>query len=74
MANSSEPVARPACAGRHRWGNAAKPMHEHWLEERRICGADRNCLIDRVVAPIKALDNTRHDPPTWIPDASKRPN
>lgn len=62
-------------AARVRWtssmSNSVKVMHEEWVKERRKCGSDRTCLMDRIVEQIKALDKMRPDSPTWILDKAK---
>ncbi|KAB2912013.1 MAG: hypothetical protein F9K29_20740 [Hyphomicrobiaceae bacterium] len=59
-------------AARVRWtasmSNSVKIMHESWVKERARCGADRTCLMARIVEQIKALDNMRPESPTWILD------
>lgn len=57
-------------AARVRWtasmSNSVKLMHEEWIKERRKCGADRQCLMARIVEQIQALDKMRPESPTWI--------
>lgn len=54
--------------------NSVKAMHQDWLEQRRNCGADRKCLLDRMVEQITALDKMRPRSPTWILERRKRPD
>jgi uncharacterized protein len=62
-------------AARVRWtasmSNSVKAMQEDWIKERRKCGADEKCLMDRMVEQIKALDAMRPKSPTWILEGRK---
>jgi uncharacterized protein len=62
-------------AARVRWtasmSNSVKAMQEDWINERRKCGADEKCLMNRMVEQIKALDAMRPKSPTWILEGRK---
>jgi uncharacterized protein len=68
-------VDRAYRAARERWtasmSNSVKVMRQDWLKERRKCGSDETCLMNRMIDEIKALDAMRPSSPTWILDGSK---
>jgi uncharacterized protein len=48
-------------------------MQEEWIKERRKCGADEECLMNRMIEQITALDKMRPDSPRWILETGKSP-
>jgi uncharacterized protein YecT (DUF1311 family) len=64
-------------AARVRWtasmSNSVKVMQEEWIKERRKCGEDPKCLMERIVEQIIALDKMRPDSPTWLLEKAKPP-
>lgn len=63
-------------AARVRWtaslSNSVRVMHIEWLEKRRACGADADCIMKRIVEQIRELDANRPSDPTWILDQGPR--
>ena len=64
-------------AARVRWtssmSNSVRVMQEEWVKERRKCGADEECLMNRMIEQIAALDKMRPESPRWILETGKSP-
>jgi uncharacterized protein len=64
-------------AARVRWtssmSNSVRVMQEEWIKERRKCGADEECLMNRMIEQIAALDKMRPESPRWILETGKSP-
>src|SRR5262245_28687600 len=64
-------------AARVRWtssmSNSVRIMQEEWIKERRKCGADEECLMNRMIERITALEKMRPDSPRWMLASGKSP-